>query len=76
MVVKTHLAVILQGKIEGKSNNALSLIAARDFQTLDDAGNALVLKAGVLSFGVFTDDSEVDVGVTRGEARKGLAKDY
>lgn len=34
-----------------------------------------MLEAGVLSFSVLTDDSEVDVGMTRGEARKGLAKD-
>lgn len=35
-----------------------------------------MLKTRVLSFGVLTDDSKVDVGVTRGEARKGLAKNH
>ena len=35
-----------------------------------------MLEARVLSFGVFTNDSEVDVGVTRGEAWERLAKDY
>lgn len=75
MWVKTHLAVVLQGEIESKSNNALGLGAARDFQTLDDARDALVLKAGVLSFSVFANYSEVDVGVTCGETRKGFTKD-
>ena len=35
-----------------------------------------MLKARVLSFGIFTNDSEVNVGVTCGEAGKRLAKDH
>lgn len=74
--MKTHLAVVLQGEIKGKSDNALSLGTTRDFQTLDNPGDTLVLKTRVLSFSVLANDSKVDARVTRGETRKGLAKDY
>ena len=72
---ETHLAVVLQGKVEGESNNTFSLGPTRDFQTLDDTGDALVFEARVLSLGVLTDDSEVDVGVARRESWERLAKD-
>jgi hypothetical protein len=69
-----HLAVVLQGKIKGESNDTFCLGTGRDFQTLDDTGDTLMFKARVLSLGILTDDSEVYVGVTRREAREGLAK--
>jgi len=75
MLGKFHLAVVLQGEIKGKSNNTLGLVTSGDFQTLDNTGNTLVFKARVLSLGILTNDGEVDVGVTRGEARERLAKD-
>lgn len=55
------LAVVGQGEAEGELGDALGLGAGDDLERLDDAGDGLVLKAGVLALGVLTDDGEVDV---------------
>jgi len=71
-----HLfTVVLQCEIEGKSANTLSLGSGGNLQTLNDTGIALMFKTGVFSFGVFTYDSKVDIGMSGGESRKRLAKD-
>ena len=75
MVGKTHLAVVLERKVKGKPDDALSLRARRHLQALDDTGVALVLEARVLALRVLTDDRKVDVLVTRGEAWERLAED-
>lgn len=55
------LAVVGQGEGEGELGNALGLGAGDDLEGLDDAVDGLVLKAGVLTLGVLTDDAQVDV---------------
>ena len=74
MVGKTHLAVVLERKIEGETNDTLRLRTRGHLQALDDTGIALVLKARVFTLRVLTDDGEVYVVVTSGEARERLAK--
>lgn len=54
-------AVVGEGKVEGKLGNALRLGAGDDLEGLDDAVDALVLEARVLTLGVLTDDAQVDV---------------
>lgn len=55
------LAVVGQGKGKGELGNALRLGPGDDLEGLDDAGDRLVLEAGVLALGVLTDDAEVDI---------------
>ena len=69
-----YLAVVLKRKVEREAANALRLSAGGHLQALDDTGVALVLKARVFTLRVLTDDGEVDVVVTSGEARERLAK--
>ena len=54
--------------------NAFSLVAARDFQTVDGTGMLWCLRPEN-SLSAPTDDGEVNVRVARREARKRLAKD-
>ena len=53
------LPVVRQRKRKCELRDSLGLCAGNDFQGFDNAGNGLVLKAGVFTFGVFTDDAEV-----------------
>lgn len=62
------LAVVGEGEAEGKLGNALRLGAGDDLERLDDAGDALVLEAAVLTLGVLADDAEINVVVARLEA--------
>jgi len=62
------LAVVGKGKGKGKLSNTLRLCPGDDLQRLDHAGYGLMLKTGVLSLGVLTDDAEVDILVARLEA--------
>ena len=69
-----HLTVVLEREVEREAADTLRLGARGNLQALDDARVALVLKTRILTLRVLTDDGEVDVVVTGGEARKGLAK--
>lgn len=55
------LAVVGQGEGESKLGDALRLGAGDDLERLNNTWNRLVLKTGVLSLGVLTDNGEVDV---------------
>lgn len=55
------LAVVGESEAEGELGDALGLGAGDDLERLHDAGDRLVLQAGVLALGVLTDDGEVDV---------------
>ena len=57
-------ATISKGESKGELGNTLGLGAGDDLQTLNDAINALVLKARVFTLGVLTDDAKVDVLVS------------
>ena len=70
----TYLTVVLEGKVERKAADAFGLSACRDLQALDDTGVALVLKTGVFTLSILTDDSEINVAVTGRESGKGLAQ--
>lgn len=62
LVDASHLAAIVrQGEAEGEFGDALRLGARDDLQRLDDAGDGLVLKTGVLALGVLTDNAQIDV---------------
>lgn len=74
-VIRNYLAVVLEGKVKRKAADTLSLRARGHLQALHNAGEALVLKARVLTLRVLTDDGEVHVVVTRREARERLAQD-
>lgn len=67
------LAVVLDGKVESETGNALGLGTGGDLERLYDTGVGLVLETRVLSLGVFTDDGKVDVLVAGGETWEGLA---
>lgn len=54
-------AAVGEGEAEGELGDALRLCAGDDLERLDDAGDALVLEARVLSLGVLADDAQVDV---------------
>src|SRR5581483_3310581 len=54
----------------GEAGDARGSLGGDDLQALDDAGHDLVLDAGVKAFGVFANDNEVDVGITRRNVRK------
>ena len=54
-------AAVGEGEGEGELGDALGLGAGDDLEGLDDAGDTLVLEAGVLTLGVLTDDAQVDV---------------
>ena len=75
MVGKTHLAVVLERKIEGETNDTLRLRTRGHLQALDHTRVALVLEARILTLGVLTDDRKVNVVVAGGETRKRLAQD-
>lgn len=63
-------AVVGQGEGEGELGDALGLGAGDYLEGLDDAGDGLVLEAGVLALGVLADDAQVDVlvaGVVAGD---------
>lgn len=68
------LAVVLEGKVEGKAGDALGAGASRDLERLDYAGDRGVLETRVLSLGVLTDNDDVDVLVAGGEAGERLAE--
>jgi len=70
------LAVVLQGKVECEARDALCFGPGRDLQALDDAGVALVLQSRIFSLGVLTNDGKVDVRMSSGESREGLAQDH
>ena len=55
------LSVVLQGKIEGKPGDALSLGACGDLQALYYTREALVLEARVFPFCILTNDGKVDI---------------
>lgn len=55
------LAVVGQGEGESKLGDALRLGAGDDLERLNNTWNRLVLKTGVLSLSVLTDNGEVDV---------------
>lgn len=58
------LAVVGESEAESELGDTLRLGTGDDLERLDDALHRLVLKAGVLTFGVLTDDAEVDILVT------------
>ena len=70
-----YLAIILEGKVKGESGDTLCLGFRHNFQAFNDAGVTLMFQPRVFTLGVFTYDGKVDVGVTGGESRQGLAKD-
>jgi hypothetical protein len=55
------LAVVGKSEAESELGDALGLGTGDDLQRLDDTLNGLVLETGVLSFGVLTNDAEVDI---------------
>ena len=56
--------VVCQRKGEGELGDPLGLYTSDDLKRLDDAGDRLMFEAGVLAFGVLTDDAEIDVLVS------------
>jgi hypothetical protein len=70
----TNFAVVLEGKVECESGDALRLVTGHDLETLDDAGVGLVLEAAVLALGVLADNDKVDVLVSGRHAGDGLAE--
>ena len=74
--VKADLAVILESEVESKARDSLSLGTGRDLQALNDSRVALVFQARVLSFSVFANNGEVDIGVTSRDTREGFAKNH
>ena len=62
------LTVVGEGEGEGELDDALRLGAGDDLERLDDAGDALMLEAAVLTLGVLSDDAHVDVLVAGLEA--------
>lgn len=70
----SYLAAILESEIEREAADALRLGTCRDLQALDDARVALVLKTGVLTLRVFTNNGKVNVVVASGESRERLAE--
>lgn len=70
----SYLAAVLESEIECEAANALRLGTCRNLQALDDARVALVLKTGVLTLRVFTNDGKVNVVVASGESRERLAE--
>ena len=70
----THLAVVLERKVEREANNALRLGTRGDLQALDNTGETLVLKTRVFTLGVLTDNGKIDIAVTSRETRERLAK--
>lgn len=55
------LAVVLQGKVEGISSNALRLELGGYFERLYDSRDGRVFLARVFAFCVLTDDGEIDL---------------
>ena len=55
------LAVVGSGEGEGELGDALGLHTGDDLEGLDNAGNGLVLEAGVFTLGVLADDAHIDV---------------
>jgi hypothetical protein len=55
------LAVVGKSEAESELGDALGFGTGDDLQRLDDTLNGLVLETGVLSFGVLTNDAEVDI---------------
>jgi len=74
-VRRTNLAVILEGEVESKTGYTFCFCPCGDLQTLHDTGITLVLQARVLTLGVFTNDSKIDIGVACWESRERLAHD-
>src|SRR5581483_7771882 len=64
------LALMFARVFKGEAGDARGSLGGDDLQALDDAGHDLVLDAGVKAFGVFANDDEVDVGITRRNVRK------
>ena len=66
---RIYLSVVLQGEIEGKPRDTLSFSTCRNLQALNYTREALVLKARVFAFCVFTNDGEVDIIMSGWETR-------
>ena len=54
-------AVVGESKGESELGDTLGLGTGDDLERLNDAGNTLVLEAGVLALGVLTDNAQVDI---------------
>lgn len=72
--MNAHLAVVLEGKVKGEARDTFCLCSGHHFQAFDDTGVTLMLQPRVFTFGVFTYDGKVNVGVTSRESRQGLAE--
>ena len=57
-------ATILEGKVKGISGNALGFSASHDLEGFDNARDGGVFFTRVLSFGVLTNNSQVDILVS------------
>ena len=58
------LPVIRLSKAESKLGNALRFSTGDDLERFNNTWDRLVLEPRVFTFGVFTDDAEIDVVVT------------
>lgn len=70
----SHLASVLQGKVECEADNTLSLEPRRDLQAFNNAREALVFQTRVLSLRILSNNSKIDVVMASREARQGLAQ--
>lgn len=69
-----HLAVVLEGKVKSKARDTFCFGFGHNFQAFDDTRVTLMFQPRVFTLGVFTYDGKIDVGVTSGESRQGLAE--
>ena len=60
---RANLSAILKGKIERKTADPLGFITSRNFQTLHHARITLMFQPRIFPFGVFPNDSEVNIVV-------------
>ena len=67
------LAALAAGRFEREPRNPLRRRLGHHPQAFDDAGHDLVLQAAVQALGVFADDDQIDIFVTRRHAGHRLA---
>ena len=72
--MSTYFTAVSEGEIESEAGDALCLGTCGYFQRFNNARITLVFETGVLALGVFTNYGKVDIGMTGGDAGKGLAQ--
>src|SRR6476469_10776364 len=64
------LAIVLARVLKSEFRDPRAGLVSHDLQALDHAGDDFMFQSRVETFGVFADDNQIDIGISRGNVRK------